>query len=435
MNRAQICLIWGVLGCSTVLVGDAFAIEEQFSVDAKIEARQVDNANLARDEQNAIDELQAITGVSFKGELQSSWLNFQADASVLNRYHEEIEARNENVYLGRASLSGRSDASPFFFSLEHSAEEISVDPELGDTPLNRDSRAISQGDVGVRFRFSSATSLDLAVNATSVRYDDTDENNSERMGGTATLTRAVSPILTAGVMIESQKVEFELNGDESDFRRIGVFGQWQLRRTEYSLSLGQNQYSSEGQEDSTSVYVRGEISSRFGAQDFNLNVAQWLSDTSLGDGNSQGFEDLVGQDGRIGEVDQYVIQEAALQWTLANLCMGCDLALGAQFHTESYDRLTQFDTEEFGVSANYRYQASRYWALSLGMARSSVDFENGGFNAYAETRSTFRLERTSLKRLMFALFFENIKRAFDGSDDQYSTSFVGVEARFQLYSR
>ncbi len=419
---------WGAVPVTSAQVGPEFAL----SANASIES--VSNANETADPNAEIDEAQTDLGLRALGRLRNAWSYFDADATIESRRYATQSEEDENVYLGELLYHLGAATAPVALELSYSSEEISIDPTLGRIPQNKDSREIASASLLFSRVFKGGTRIDASVQYYDVAFDLFTQNSSERQVVNVALARIISPIFKTGLRASAQSVEFKEGSNTSELTGIAWFANWQLRRSQYGIELGRDT-SDYADRSSSSISFAADANFTNGVQAFELTARQWLSDTSIGNGNVTDFSDLAGQDGRLGIVDQYVNRDVSGSWRFANFLGRGDVTLGGLLHQEAYEQFSEFDSRESRFNVRMNYPFARKWRLFASYALSDVTFDGVPDDDYADGKAELGVASTYVKDLMLSAYVAQRSRQFEDDARDYTTHFIGLNLKYDLYAR
>lgn len=415
------------------------AQDDEFSIQLGLEARQVENANRQPKGEEQIDELQQDGVLSALGSLAGSYYNAQVDYTLEARRFSEQPEQDSQLLLGRASLYWGSKTSRFYALIKHSSDEVLIDPGQGDSPGNLDSRTITSGATFVRFG-KPISQLRLGVIASEVRFDSNELIGSERQGVELYFDRQINPLNRFSVVLTGYSLEYPgdntLTGIDSayDYRKAAIQWDTRLRKLNYNLIIGSNQV--ERDETVTSPFYEFSLGYDDVTNQFDFELRQWLTDSSQGSGNSEGFTD-VSQDGRIDTVDQLRRRDASVRWMNRGICSRCVVAIALGAQKERYQRASQFDiTESFG-QLNFQYQPRRRVQLEFKYRLQQASYEEGVEPNYDETRISAVVSIDEIfKRGKASMFIASQERVFSSrSQPGYETSQIGLSFNYAIYQR
>ena len=412
-----------------------WAQADTFEVTAATRFEAVDNPEQETDFAAQIRENQwrGILGVN--GVLQGSFTRFEADSTLEVRRFSRQEEQNHELVLGTAALQLGTENSRLLGELSHSADEILIDPKLGDTEDNLDRRSISTAQGYVRFG-RAVNRLSLMANAAEVQFDTHTQNESSQVGGGLFYDRALNPIMALGLELSGYTLDYrEPNLNSLDYRRAAVALSTQLRRLSYDLHLGTNSVDDGSMRRSPFYELNINYDNQVNRIAFEAR--QWLTDTSQGSGNSESFVSSAGLDGRLTVVDQFTRRDAALSWRSLSVCQRCILEVSTGMQREDYRRQKLLDTHSRLGSVAFAYTPRKNWTLRSGYSYTAVaftaaeggDYQQGSWRAAVEWANVRRYGR-------FSLYAESMTRTLDTEvADGFTRSLVGLAFDYSLYRR
>lgn len=424
----------GCVGFVLLVVSNAHAQEESFRIETGLDTRYVKNANLAASDDLEIDEIQADLSLSASGKLENAWSVFTSDLNFVARHYQEQDSRDEQVLIGDLLYRVGRQEAPFALELEYSSEEVSIDPTLGDIPFNRDSRAISSATVIAASPERKANVFLATAGASQVRLDEFSQNNSDRLFATLRYSRRVSPVFAAGIEVSVQQIDYEAGELDSDLYTAKFHAASNLRRASWTAQLGYDRIET-GEDEFESPHVLLRFAATPGVQTFNVEARQWMADTSAGDGNSFRFDDVLGQDGRLGVVDQYINKNLALDWSTPAWCRGCRISTGVSYHEEEYNLFNVFDTSEINARVGLEYQAGPSWSVYSRLALADVDYTNDDSRSYEEQRTEIGFRSSYYRNLQLSGMVHLRSREVSDDPNSRSGSYIGLGLTYLLYSR
>lgn len=423
-----------VIHFSDVSAALAAPDDDQFSVYAGVEGRSVKNVNLATDSALEVDEFQTDVEISANGMLQGGWSFLQTNGSFESRTSSELKERDQQIFVGEALFHLGKSTSPLALELEYMGEEVAIDPTLGDTPFNLDSREVVSAALISQGRLGRATILSARAELSQIEFDEFVENDSDRTSLLLGITRNVSPTFQTGFSLTSQTIEYTSNDSEIELMSLIWASDWTLRNRSYGVAIGQDKLSREG-EDTQSPNVKLYFNTNAGTQTFNVELRQWLTDTSMGDGNSTDFAEGVSQDGRLGVIDQFVNRQGSIGWSSGFLCSRCEVSLGVLLHEEEYEQFSEFDSSETKTSLSVKYRVSPTWALFAKYSGSSMTFNDFSEQDYKEGLVEAGVNSNYIKGVTLGGVFRQLSRSFEGGALDYETGYIGLSVRYELYKR
>lgn len=411
--------------------------EESFRISTFLDARAVKNAGLQASDEPDVSELQTRAGLLMFGQLQGRIYDFQSDYSLEARRYSEFSRRDDQVLLGESVLRVGNESRRHYLELGHSTREFLDNPEEANVPENRDRRTILSAGGYSSIYLGRPNTLALQVNASDIQFasEANEVNEASRVSAGLTLTRLVSSLHQLGLNVSGYHLNYRETDQQIDYAQAAVVWKGLTKNAEYSAEIGYN--AMEREEDTlTSPLVRLNWTYQSAAQQFEVNVAQWLSDTSQGGNFNDLDQDAVGTDGRTQVVDQFKNSELSLRWTHVNLCGSCTVSVGFDVQEEEYYSNPEYSSREAFAAINTTYQVNASLGLQFNLLMGTYTaYEDDTSNDYATSRVNLAAVFPDLIRGGELSTYIGVEgRDFDNGDG-YTSPYIGAQFEYMLFRR
>jgi hypothetical protein len=216
------------------------ALETSFSMGLR--AEHTDNslkseANQQSDFEQSID---ASLGATHRGKSIEADVDYQ----IARVDYDKDTQRSSTITDGGASISYEQIEEVLIWRLANTQRSVIRDKQLADIQDNRDQRSITDAELSYSLRPSAGDSLTTTVSYADIRYDNGDQQDSDRAGLGLVWSRTLSAVDSFSVNLLYNDVGFEgLNGYEYYSSSLGY--QADLSKLNYRISVGYNEQRGE----------------------------------------------------------------------------------------------------------------------------------------------------------------------------------------------
>ncbi|RYE53325.1 MAG: hypothetical protein EOP48_14650 [Sphingobacteriales bacterium] len=271
-----------------------------------------------------------------------------------------------------------------------------------------------------------------SISASKIQYKKQSSTDSTLEGAQLMWIHKISPVDTFRLMAQTNKTEFE-SDPSLDYKLETVSASYSvnLNHLSYGLSVGQNKATQDKNNDS------------FSRPNYNLNVnyvsplytakltfAQRISNSSAGDGNSEGFIDT-SLDSINAGLDLINIKSGGLLFSTSIICERCTLTAALENNREDYKTLNE-DSDLRKVSTSFRYIVGRNGALQLSYNELKRTFDTQAERDYLRKEYEISYSHNYIKKVDMKLF---ARRNFNDSErlyNKYEENIVGLVVSYSL---
>jgi len=357
------------IGCLTSsLIFSADALADGYFGSASASVFHSDNGNKSAD--NQISEVQQQYNIALGANYENYIGKFEADYSASYRSFSEETQQNKSTLEGHSSLHlGRSSQLAELL-IEHSRQTLLNKPDSLDLTSNQEEREVLAITPKLNWHFTPVDTLFLQGNYSDIRYLENELNDSTRASGTLGLLHNITEVDSLGLNINSTKVEFEFF-PEANYTLRSAFLTYavHLRQLSYSLKVGGSQSETDTGEKYTDPTYLASLTYKSGANVFEVNIAQELTDTSFGGGNKNSVTGTHSSDGGIDLSSQINRKRVDLRWSTTGICTRCTFTVNAFKTRDEYLSIAR-STSEAGVSIAADYVLSTASSLGLSFTQS-----------------------------------------------------------------
>lgn len=370
------CLVCLLLCAESVYGQSDSRGDYEFLAELYVSPKSVENATGVPSGQDQISESQMEYGASlsslWSSELSSVSIDYQYSETSFSKDSEEDGTFRE----GESAIVLGNDVSFYQLTLDHSIRRVLRQPNALSTILNNsEERQISNVMPLLRARFNEANSLALAYSYSKVKFEDSEQNSSERNGLQLQYLRNVSPLADFQLIAGSRSVNYNLS-DTADysmqFVRLGLSVKHRI--FSYSLQAGLSKIKPKVGETENASTFEVTLNSEVSGNRFELFAERSVSDTSTGSGNDSFFGDQASFDGGGDSLDQVLRTAVGLSWDYDYLCGRCSFAVSIGGEKSEYFNLRVNDSNESFSDLSLGYQFSRRLMARANYRKSKTDF-------------------------------------------------------------
>ena len=403
----------------------AFSVEMSVVVGAGLE--HTDNANKSKT--NTISEWQSKASADFSLQHSGSELNVELGYRADYTHYDKDSQEDDTTLEGDALLVYEQIANTLTWTLENSRRSVLKDKALDDLQSNREDRSISSIAPRLILKLSPRDSLIFDASYTDIQYDDSDQQDSNRIGAGMLWAHNLSAVDALSARLQYQDVSFEKQQSVNDYEYyLATLGyQAKLSRLSYSVDAGVNQ-SKRKTDDYEGYYFNGDLDYQYHANTFSLTLVHELTDTSRGD-NNEGLGDF---NNSSGDIDIFERSNVELSFTNKNLCNTCSIRVFALEELEDYENLSK-DSREFRAGINFGYKFTRLLTAGVEVDYSELRFVNGNGDAdYDTLRYRLRLNQSLSRELSLDWFVSFEDKTSDNNVQNYDELRGGVSISYRF---
>ncbi|MFL0811244.1 MAG: hypothetical protein K6L76_12575 [Agarilytica sp.] len=440
-SKSAMRLFSGVLMC--IAAGDTLgqAPREQNEVRAELFyiKQQVDNPSALADDIAGAQEGESQTeaGALINGEWSSELNSLVLDYSQSELRFEDGNQSDTTVREGGGTWVLGNEHTFYQLTTAHSIRRLQREAGQASSQLDEtEERSISSVRPLLRARFGAADALALSANMSDIGFEESVINNSKREGALLQYSRGVSP--TTGLFITGgvNRVNFEEN-DNADYKytMVNVGFTREQRFFSYRLSAGMASISPEIGQSTSSPTANFELISENSGNRIEFVADRSISDTSIGNNNSELFSDEVTFDGDIEENDQIIRSQGSLNWQYANLCRRCSVELGVTWERSEHLNAEYLDLEQTRADLRVLYRVNRRLDAVFHSQQVDTTFPDPDSTQVDSARELHSVEFNYALNDMFELsLFHEAERVERKGEGDTSVNTSGIELTF-VYQR
>ena len=423
MNKRN-CM--ALLPLLTVFTLDSAALETSFSVSAG--ASHTDNSLKSSDDTNQSELEQSVDaniGLSHSGKSVKADIGY-----VFSRIEYDKETQDdETITTGDASITYEQIEQTLIWNLDNSRRSVVRDRGLVDIESNRDEQSVTTAKGTYILHPSETDTVSTSISYSDIRYDDQDQQDSDRTGITAVWNRQLTQVDSLSLNLGFDDVSFENSVSDYEYYSATVGYQAVLSRLSYQIQVGYNEQESDSR-NNTGGLLRANFNYSYGGSNWSLDLSRQLTDTSRGNNNNS-----------ISNLDQFssfsnsdVLELTSADFTYSNttLCESCTVALSVLLDQERYEVLDD-DNDQVAARVQFAYQLSRTTSLS-----SNADYREFSFKG-ANTRNDynivsygFSLSKDITQDLSISLSVNYEDKESDLSLEDYDELRGGISLNYQF---
>ncbi len=365
------------IGIGEVIAQPSINREEMLSGEINVRPRYVKNASGVPDESLQINETQTEFGARLASVIETEFTNLDLGYDYTETKFNKNTQPDDAYWQGSSTFTFGSDSSFYEISANHSIRRLLSSPGLAPLVLtNSDSRQIATVSPLVRTRLGEANVIELAYNYSEVSFDDSTTNDSTRKGVDLVLTRDVSPIRDISLVLESREIDYETS-DVADYDYVSadLLMRVEHRNFDYSVRVGSTKIMPVEGGSVTSPTMDITINTDFVGNRVSVFANRLVSDSSLGNGNSDFFSTEVSFDSDLQQRDQVERTALGISWSYDQLCQNCSVSSSIGGEEVEYVNLSSNDSRQnfFDVSFSYQFSESLSAFLSTRVSNTRFD--------------------------------------------------------------
>lgn len=402
----------------------SFALD--LSATAGLQAEHSDNMTKAPD--NKRSDLKSTVSASVNAEHEGEKVKVDLSYSAARSSYQQDSFDDETRVNGSGSVVYEQIDQQLIWTLENSRKNVIKNKALNDVEDNREDRSISSARVDFIMRPSSVDSLTFSPSYTDIKYEDTDNQDSGRIGGRINWTRALSKIDRVGLQVSYDDVTFDSDLFDYEYYLYTVNYQASLSKLSYSITAGMNE-SKRTNDDYDGQYFKANANYKVSRSLFSLDVLQELTDTSRGTNN----EGLSENSSDFEEVDVFERSSIEISYQSEGLCNSCTLDLSLMYEDENYETLPR-DNDELRLNTRLSYQWSRLISWDLGLIWQDVSFSNQALvqSDYESLVYRAALRWQLVEKLSAGFYIAYEDKEFDTEDRDYDELKGGVNLTYSF---
>ena len=383
--------------------------------------------NVQKQADNQQSGIEYSTRINFSVDHAAEKLISQFSYDAERKSYDNQEQDDETTITGSGSLVYEQLEKTLFWTIENTRRNILKDKALADVESNKESRSITTFRPDIFFRLSSVDTIKTSLSYTDIRYQDSDSNNSERLGASVNGSHALSKISNVSLGFSYDDVVFD--GDSSDYQYWLTTLSYSaaLAKLSYDITAGYNQTQRQ-QDDNGGRYLNANAGYTYSGSQWNLVLKQELTDTSQGN-NNDGFSELGNTE---GEVDIYEQTNAELSYRTQNLCDTCVVGINLMYEKQDYEEVNE-DSRERAIGLTFDYQLSRALSVDVDAEFSELTFPGDNPDTcYDTVEIQLELSQSLTENATIKWFVAHEDRSYDQSIGDYDELRGGVSIAYSF---
>lgn len=424
-----------VLMCSLVFLPVANVQAKDAGVnglDFKISAdyNSTDNAKRSSLDELAITETQTIYQATLGARYQNEWSKLISDYDVHKETFQRASQPDATELEGKTQLTLGNDYQPLSVTINHSRIAMLNSPEAVDLARNRDTQEIITIAPAVKTHFSAADSFMVMGSYTDVSYKEDQQKKSEQQGLQMAWIHGVSKTDTIQLTAQHTEATFEFV-PQADYQLQNLSAQYSvmLKRLSYTIQAGYNSAESKiSTEDFGSPSYNIQASYISGTHTFALSLAESITDSSMGGGNSSigAVGSTSGAPAKGVGIDLIKVRKANVSWRTSALCERCDFGINIIQSTQDYNELSE-DGDEYSAGTNFRYNFTRAVSMDVSYSHRERTFSAEGDRAGFESDDAkVGMSYDITRGLELELYAKQEKRTSALAMQNYKENIVGL---------
>lgn len=302
---------------------------------------------------------------------QTSSLTFDLNYDASETRFKHDTQRDESAVNGNASLDWSQVPNLLSWHVDHSVRDLLRGKSLVNTQENREGRSITTGSGSLSTRLGQANTATLTAIYSGVRFEDSNQLDSDRVGATLNLDRSLSAVSNLFLSGSYNEVDFDNRQNNYHYVNSQLGYSAQLSRLSYTIQLGYNEQTLESGKtfDGTSFNLNARY--RDAGTTWSATARRQLTDTSRGN-NNLSISGL-SSSATLTTAEVYERTAAELSYSNSNICAGCNWDVRLLGETERYESESN-DNDELAVSTGMSYQWTQLVSLGGNVQYRKVNF-------------------------------------------------------------
>lgn len=412
--------------CSILLLCMIVAPALAGSIGGSISALSGESDNATKTQLEPIDERQDEYQLTLAVDYENSLLTADADYLASQRHFSEESQEDEFYVDGKSSLQFGNPNSPADLLIKHSRRILLQEPDQVQITNNLDERDILSTIPTLRNAITDVDTLSLSGDYTRVSYAENELRDSSRVGGSLQWMHALSKVDGFRLVAQTMKIEFEAQ-PQADYKYQNSYIAYSvsLRSFGYNIQAGYNRSENDIQGVSEAPAYSFNAHYEKGAHEIDLLVMQQITDSSLGDNNTNSVDSIPGSDGskEIHQLERLLVES---RWTTTILCARCSAYLMFRNMDDEYITVNESATQTTaGVGFSYQFSRAAQLALSSENSRRKFD-ESIISNSYELNRILMNFNYQFSNHLRFKVIAWREDRENTDVLDGYTENYTGV---------
>lgn len=411
--------------------------QDYFDLNLSSNFRATDNAKKKPEEVSPINELQRIYSLGVVGQYQNDWMQFDSNYGASKNIYDEGSQPNKDIVEGFSKLILGGKYQPLDVLISHNRYSLLNSPDALDLTSNRDTREIFTVIPTIKMHPSAADLIVVSGNYDKTTYQENRDFTSERKGVSSSWIRGLNKVQSLQIIVQQLDSTFEFFSSADYQMQIAAL-QYAvtLRNLSYQARFGYNK-ATRDVENSTFSSPEYKIISTYtsGANEFQLEISQAITDSSYGGGNnavSVGNKNSTIKDAGSLLLDLINERRMELSWSTSALCERCSFGLDLASVKRDYQKSLQ-DSIESAASITFRYGFSRDFSLHLNARVSEVELDSSSLNSnYEQASGKMGLSYLITKGLNVEAYLEGYERTSSSLEQNYKENILGLSLSYHF---
>lgn len=398
------------------------------SINLGVGVEHTDNA--LQSEANQQSELEKRATAGLQLDHQGSSVVASVSYNVEYTDYDKDTQDGETSVTGDTSIVYEQIEQQLFWTIENSRRNIIRDKQLLDVQENREDRSISSISPRLILRASPVDAISASVSYTNIAYEDSGQQDSERMGAALNWAHSLSKIDRIIAGLTYQDVTFDLASEDYEYYRATVAYEAELSRLAYQVTVGYNQSKRET-DDAGGGYFNASATYDRAPSTWQIDVLHELTDTSQQNNN----DDITGlsESSNIAtDIDVFERSSFQLMYSNEGVCGACVFNASLLYESENYETLDN-DGDEVGLNVGLNYRYSRLVSMGGDIQFSDFSFTDTNTRSdYDLISYAFNVRRDITRDLAMILQVSYSERSSGDGLSDYEELRGGIRVTYQF---
>lgn len=424
---------WMTLASGPMLMLGVSLVHAASQLDVVVGARVEHHDNVSLESGNERSDLDRVArldvGYTLDGEGVRIDLGYDAEYHDYLHDHEE----DETAINGRTNLVWELIPRSLDLILNHQVSQERSDRRGADVSSNREMRSIVTAGLDWTSRLSAVDSLVVRPRFADIRFEESDESDSQQGSLVAGWQRQLSPVSQMSLLGTYTDARFDDGQNDYTATSLLLGYTTALARLGYRVEIGANQFDRDRGDKIDGFVVRANLSYDGGATQWSGALVHELTDSSIGlSGQDLAQGGFIADDGNFDQFD--IVERTQLDLGVQhrfNAVHSAGASIGAR--NDDYED-TLRDERGYFATANYNYTLNSFWSFGVDIRAAHTDFVDDPLDLdYDETfyRGFVDYRHSRALTAQFALVRE--ERDASVRDFSYTDNVVLFSVSYQLF--